>query len=120
MFVDPIYAELVAEEEDKEFVIQGFLDILDRIVENGYTMPDYDGVPTKWGHWDPYSINNDMDRYSERGLNSLQILSYLAAGEVLSKKYGITAKNDYMAHFDYLYNEENYKRNLGNVKLQVF
>ncbi|CBY23617.1 unnamed protein product [Oikopleura dioica] len=119
MFVDPIYAELVASEGEKESVIQLFLDIIDRIVENGYTMPDYDGIPTKWGHWDPYSVNQDMDRYSERGLNSLQILTYLSAAEVLVKKYGMTAKNDYMAHFDYLYNGENYKRNLGNVKLQA-
>ena len=119
MFVDPIYAELVASEGEKESVIQLFLDIVDRIVENGYTMPDYDGIPTKWGHWDPYSVNQDMDRYSERGLNSLQILTYLSAAEVLVKKYGMTAKNDYMAHFDNLYNKENYKRNLGNVKLQA-
>ena len=82
-------------------------------------MPDYDGIPTRWGHWDPYSVNFDMDRYSERGLNSLQILTYLAGAEVLTKKYGMTAKNDYMSHFDYLYNKMNYKRNLGNVKLQA-
>ena len=37
---------------------------------------------TTWGFWNPEELNHNPDHYSERSLNSLQIITYLAAAEV--------------------------------------
>ena len=64
LFFLPIYAELVLKDDlvQQRFTVQKFLDIVDRIVENGYKMVDWDGKRTKWGFWDPVSLNTDLDR----------------------------------------------------------
>ena len=54
--------------------------LLTRIVRNGLVVMDITGLPSHWGHWDPWDMNNDPWWADERGLNSLQMLSYLAVG----------------------------------------
>lgn len=70
------------------------------MIEGGYQMIDWDGKRTKWGFWDPWNLNYDVENGENRGLNSLQLLSFLGAAEVLSKKYDIKAKFNYIEdHF---------------------
>lgn len=56
------------------FLYLAFLDIVDRIIDHGYTMPDWNGKRCTWGFWNPEALNYDPDHYSERNLNSLQLL----------------------------------------------
>ena len=119
LFFLPIYAELVVEnvEEQKE-VIELFLGIVNHIVENDYQMVDFDGKRTKWGFWDPANLNAKLEYGENRGLNSLQILTFLAAAESLSIKYGIPLKHQYIAdHFLKLYTQHGYGKNVLNVKM---
>jgi len=39
---------------------------------------DISGEPTKWGFWGPEELNDNEERYGERGTNSLEIISMLA------------------------------------------
>ena len=77
MYFLPIFAELVAGSFDDNQAVQyraveQFLAIVNRIVENDYQMIDWNGKRTTWGFWNPAELNDNPDRYSERGLNSLQ------------------------------------------------
>ena len=54
-------------------------DMVTRIVKGGLVLRDIEWThETKWGHWDPLDLNGNFSWSDERGLNSLQILAYLA------------------------------------------
>jgi hypothetical protein len=88
-------------------------DIITYIVENGFTLIDYTGKPTRWGIWSPEYINYNRSWSDQRGLNSLQILSWLSmAAEVTGDASLLDARA-------VLLNATNrYDRNLVNVKIQ--
>jgi len=54
--------------------------MLTRIIHGGLVVRDITGLPSKWGNWNPRDLNTEESWADERGLNSLQILSYLAVG----------------------------------------
>lgn len=85
--------------------------ITDYIVSNNYYYIDITGEPTKWGRWNPVDINDNPKYYSERGINSLEILSYLALA------YSVTGKELYYREYNRLGYEEGYLRNLLNFKI---
>ncbi len=81
-FFYPLYYDLVAEtEEEKERVREVVRDLTDHLIEHDYNLVDHDGKPTRWGHYGPESVNHDKSWWSERGLKSLSMLSYLAVAE---------------------------------------
>lgn len=51
--------------------------IMDHIISHGYNLVDFDGRPTRWGHFSPDDLNRNEYWYGERGLKSLSILTYL-------------------------------------------
>ena len=44
------------------------------------------GKPTTWGIWAPEKLNHDLSRFEDRGLNSLEILSFLTVAEYITGK----------------------------------
>lgn len=50
-----------------------------RIIDGGFRLIDWTGLPTYWGHWDPVALNDEHFWYDGRGINSLQILSFVRA-----------------------------------------
>lgn len=92
------------------------------IVDNGFYLIDYNGKPTKWGVWAPQQLfefhwnflivnRNSYDWLDERGLNSLQILSYLVSA------YNITNESKFMDAYSVLVNEYGYSRNIKNTRI---
>jgi len=51
--------------------------VTDHLIDNNYTMIDYDGKPTRWGHFSPESLSQDGNWWFESGLNAQSILTYL-------------------------------------------
>lgn len=49
----------------------------DHFLAHGFNYVDHDGMPTRWGYFDPASLNHNHDFWGERGMNSLSILAYL-------------------------------------------
>lgn len=89
MMVYPLVYALVAETAEEKARARNLIyNIVHYIVENGFVLIDVTGKPTTWFHflvffslprgkWSPQYLNDDITWYDERGLNSLQILSWL-------------------------------------------
>ncbi|GAB2793478.1 hypothetical protein GCM10027275_43010 [Rhabdobacter roseus] len=76
-FTLSLFHDLVADAGQKKRIV-GLIDrIMTHIVENNYHLVDLDGKPTRWGVWNPDSLNHAPRWLYEKGLNSLQILSHL-------------------------------------------
>jgi len=105
MFAYPIFYDLVADASYKERVRSLVHRIMTHIVEHQFLLVDLDGRPTRWGVWNPDSLNNNPNWLYERGLNSLQILSFLrAAYHVTGEAKFIMAYRDLIAKHHYAEN----------------
>lgn len=81
-FFYPLYYDLVCETEaEKSSVREHLRALMDHIVSHDFNLIDHDGTPTRWGVYNPDSLNHDLGWYGERGIRSLSLLSYLAATE---------------------------------------
>ena len=81
-FFYPLYYDLVAETpEEKERVKEVLRDLIDHMIDHNFTLTDHDGTPTRWSDYSPESLNHNWVWWSERGLKSLSILSYLTVAE---------------------------------------
>lgn len=69
--------DLVAGPEEQAAIAEVCARVTDHLVENGYYLLDRDGLPTTWGVFSPERLNTDPRWFPERGLNSLELLSYL-------------------------------------------
>jgi hypothetical protein len=78
-FLYALYYDLVAEtDEERQRVQEVVRQLTDHLVDHGFALVDHDGQRTRWGNFQPESLNHDPDWWPERGLNSLSMLSYLA------------------------------------------
>lgn len=81
-FFYPLYYDLVADTpEEKERVKEVVRDLIDHMIDHNYTLTDHDGLPTRWSVYGPDALNHDWVWWSERGLKSLSMLSYLTVAE---------------------------------------
>lgn len=81
-FFYALYHDLVASSEEERKALREHVGaIADHLLRHGFRLIDHDGKPTRWGVFDPESLNHDPDWREERGLNSLSILSYLKVAE---------------------------------------
>ena len=104
--------DLVAKTEDEQARVYKCIDdITSYIVDNDLYYIDVDGEPTKWGRWNPADLNSNPDYYSERGLNSLEILAYLSLG------YSVTGKGEFVVQFRSLTQNYGYYENALNQKI---
>jgi hypothetical protein len=110
LFVLPLFFDLVADAEQKERVRQLINRIATHIVDNKYHLIDEDGKPTRWGIWHPDSLNHSTNWMYERGLNSLQILSFLKTAS------HFTGDPKFEEHYKYLVSEHGYAQNAVQAK----
>ncbi len=88
-FAYGVYYDLVAEGDEKQRVAEHVRKITDYIIQGGLVLRDIDGKATRWGVWAPEKLNDDPDWQSERGINSIEILSFLNVAHHMTgdKKY---------------------------------
>jgi streptogramin lyase len=110
MFGYLFYYDLVADEAERQRVSRHIQNIINYIIDGGYILKDIDGTHTKWGVWSPEKLNNDPDWASERGVNSVEILSYLKLAYHVSGE--IRYQNEYLK----LLNEYDYAGNVRHAK----
>ena len=112
-FFYPAYYDLCAETEDeKERVREVVRDLTDHLVEHGFRLIDHDGKPTRWAIYDPENLNHSDAWWSERGLKSLSILSYLAVAA------HITGDDKYNREIEKLMRDHAYHTNALVAKIQ--
>jgi len=81
------------------------------IVSNNLYYIDVTGEPTKWGRWNPADLNENPQYISERGVNSLEILAFLALA------YSVTGRELYHQQFFTLAVDYGYYENCANQKI---
>lgn len=72
----PIYLELVATEKERARGVEHLRRIAAHIVDNGWTLRDVDGKPTRWARWDPEYLHTPLGFYAQ-GLNGMEVLNYM-------------------------------------------
>ena len=63
--------------------------VTDHLISHNHRMFGHHGKRTLWGEWNPESINGSLQWYEERGLNSMEYITYLAIAHRITgdKKY---------------------------------
>jgi hypothetical protein len=88
------------------------------IVSNNFTLVDYTGKPTTWGHWEPALINDGRTWSDGRGINSMQILGLITA----ALRFADPASNEYallLNGLQYLAVDNKYALNLLNLRIDA-
>jgi hypothetical protein len=104
------YYDLAADEQEKAAIREHVRRVMDYIIDGGYVLRDIDGSPTRWGVWSPEKLNHDPDWLPERGVNSVEILSFLKA------TYHITGDQKYEREYRRLLDEHQYRENVKQAK----
>ena len=84
------YYDLCADDAEKHTLAQAFRAVAEHILTHGYTLCDADGLPTSWAHFGPEELNHDDAWCWEKGVNSLELLSFLRL------TYHFTGEEKYM------------------------
>lgn len=103
------YYEHVADDDEKELVKNHVKKIMDYIIAHDYTLADLDGTHTYWGVWSPDKLNGDPDWAPERGINSLELLSFLKL------VYHMTGDEKYQKEYLKMIHEEGYLENARRI-----
>lgn len=77
-----LFHDLVANEIEKKAAVEHLERLLGHIVDNGWSLMDLDGKPTVWGQWGREFVFSP-EHTDERGLNSLEALSFAAVANHL-------------------------------------
>jgi streptogramin lyase len=110
MFGYLFYYDLVADSAEQRHVCKHVLNIVDYIIENGCVLKDLDGTHTRWGVWSPQKLNHDPDWRPERGVNSVEILSFLKLA------YHMSGQMRYQKEYLNLLHKNNYADNVRYAK----
>lgn len=82
-YATKLFLDHVAQGEEVEQAKRHLASIAAHIAGNGWKLIDADGKPTRWGRWDPEYFATEEGMY-DRGLQALQVLSYMKTAHVLS------------------------------------
>lgn len=103
------FYEHVADQDEKIMVSDHVKKIMDNLIENDFNLIDLDGKHTYWGVWSPNKLNRDPDWAPEKGINSLELLSYLKL------VYHMTKDKKYQKIYLNLINKEGYLENAKRI-----
>jgi len=110
MFGYLFYYDLVADQAERKIVAKHVTNIVDYIIAGGLVMKDIDGKHTRWAVWAPEKLNHDPDWAAERGVNSVEILSFLKLAE------HVTGDKRYQKEYRKLFEEHKYGENVRRAK----
>jgi hypothetical protein len=105
-FVWGIYYDLIDDEVERERVRQLVRRVTDSLIEAGYELRDQDGEATRWGVWSPERLGGDPNWMPEKGVNSVEMLSYLNVA------HHVTGDEKYRRAAIELYEQHGYGENV--------
>ncbi len=104
------YYDLCADDEEKEYIREIVCDIVDHILSHNYRLCDVDGEPTTWANWNPDLLNRTNMWLWEKGINSLELLTFLDVA------YHVSGDEKYRREFLRLAVDEHYLLNASQHK----
>lgn len=111
-FYPVVFDHIARNAEEKKRAYNLIEGITGGILTNDYYLIDpFTNAPTSWGYWGPVALNDNPEHYSERGSNSIEILSYLASA------YSVTEDAKYKDAFWDLARNHGYIYNANNAKI---
>ena len=115
VFALSLVAELSPVEAERDLAKQLLTQFVLRMVKNNFQLIDWTGKPTTWGKWNPSQLNDDRAWSDGRGVNSLQVLAYIAA----AYPFVNDTERQILEHaYRDLTNETNqYNENIMNLKI---
>ena len=99
------FYELAADAGERARVKALVCRVVDHLIAHGYNLTDVDGVRTRWGVWAPERLNDDPDWAMDRGVNSVELLSFLKLA------YQVSGDAKYQTHYQELIDRHHYDRN---------
>lgn len=111
-FALSVYYDLCADEKEKEEISRQLCAITEHIINNNYRLIDHDGLPTTWACWNPDLLNHNDKWFFERGINSLELLSFLKVS------YHISGNEKYKKLYDSFVKSNHYPLNAMQHKIR--
>ncbi len=106
-----LYFKHVADEAEKDEIRKVVRAVMDNLLQHDYTLVGHTGRKTRWGVFGPKYLNEDPRWFDERGLNSAELLCYLAvANYICGDARFRAAYDDLINNHHYLLNIPNYRR----------
>lgn len=114
-----LYVRLVAQTPSEKMKgAKLLLDAVTYIITNDYYLMDVTGQRTSWGVWNPSFINDNPNWFDQRGVNSMQILSWIAAAQTVAAELGLPTSL-YTNAISYLIDQHTYDVNIINAKIPI-
>ena len=79
-----LFLELAARGEEIQQAKTFLSRVAGHLMDHNWQLIDVDGKPTRWGRWSPEYFNAAGEGNAARGLNALEILSFIKTAEVLT------------------------------------
>eukprot|EP01060_Flectonema_neradi_P015554 TRINITY_DN22196_c0_g1_i1.p1 TRINITY_DN22196_c0_g1~~TRINITY_DN22196_c0_g1_i1.p1 ORF type:complete len:800 (+),score=121.61 TRINITY_DN22196_c0_g1_i1:67-2400(+) len=109
----PLFHDYVCDNDaDRDRVTRMLIGTTSYIMNNNWYLIDVTGRPTTWGIWNPSQLNHNATHYSERGLNSLEIIT------MLSVAYHYSGNQSFLEAIDHLGVGSGYFNNLVNWRIE--
>jgi hypothetical protein len=110
--VYPLVHDLLASDDDeRKRAYTLFFNITNHILTHDWYLIGENHTHTEWGIWNPIYVNNDNDFQDDRGLNSLEILTYLL------QTYSYSGDERFLDGAKLLMQSYRYDVNLINAKM---
>ncbi|HZK38957.1 MAG TPA: hypothetical protein VFD23_02245 [Clostridia bacterium] len=107
-----LYYDMCANDAEKKEIKLAVCGMVDHMIENNYYLIDKDGLPTTWACWAPEKLNHDDKWIWEKGVNSLEILSFLKAAHHMS------GSDVYDKEYKRLIKDHHYALNVAQHKME--
>lgn len=104
------FYDLVADEQERGEVREVVVALADHLLRHGLKLVDWDGKPTRWGRFDPPTVNEDPAWADDRGLHSASVLAYLGLA------YHVSGEGRFRREALRLVREHGYAENLDRIK----
>ena len=79
-----IFLQLAAQGEEIQQAKTFLSRVAGHLMDHNWQLIDLDGKPTRWGRWNPEHFNSAGEGNAARGLNALEILSFIKTAEALT------------------------------------
>ena len=110
-FANCWYYDLCADDAEKAEIAASTKAMTDHILSHGFTLHDADAQPTTWAHFGPDELNLDNGWCWEKGVNALEILSFLTVTyHMTGDETYLRVKRDLIEKHHYLMNVLAYKK----------